>query len=288
MGLKKWWTFCSNIKINQFNPTVPEVLKFLSEEYSKGAGYGTLNGYRSALALLAGPSLGQDDIVKRFFRGVRNVRPNKPRYDITWDPQIVLDFYRQLPHNVDLSLKDLSEKLIILLALVTGHRLQTFSLMEVDQIREMSDHIEVRIPRRIKTSKSSEHQPNLIIPFYNDDKTICVASTLKLYLEKTRLIRGDVKSLFISFRRPHKAVGAQTLSHWIKNILMKCKIDVSIFSGYSTRHAATSAAKRSGVDIDIIKKTAGWSQKSQTFAKFYNLPLVHEKDRFAKAILKRK
>ncbi|XP_068989245.1 uncharacterized protein [Neodiprion pinetum] len=54
---------------------------------------------------------------------------------------------------------------------------------------------------------------------------------------------------------------------------------------HSTCHALTSAAKNKGVDIDNIRKAAGWSAHSQTFARFYELPVDNDKDAFAMAIL---
>ena len=108
------------------------------------------------------------------------------------------------------------------------------------------------------------------------------------YLEKTKDIRGLINKLFISFRRPHKAVGTQTISRWIKKVMCKSGIDVNIFSAYSTRHASTSAAKRSGVNIDQIRKTAGWSKDSETFARFYNRHVIAENMQFAEAILETK
>ena len=60
-------------------------------------------------------------------------------------------------------------------------------------------------------------------------------------------------------------------------------VDVNVFSAYSTRHAATSAAKRKGVNIDIIRKTAGWTKDSETFARFYDQQVVVEADQFAEA-----
>lgn len=114
---------------------------------------------------------------------------------------------------------------------------------------------------------------------------LCVASTLKQYLAKTKEFRNNEKSFFISFRRPYKPVGSQTLGRWIKEVFIKCGIDTDIFKAYSVRHASTSAANRKGLDISVIKKTAGWTANSGTFAKFYNLPLIENRDAFAKTIL---
>lgn len=62
-------------------------------------------------------------------------------------------------------------------------------------------------------------------------------------------------------------------------------IDTTIFSAYSTRHASTSAASRSEISIDCILKTAGWSSKSETFAKFDKRDLIKDKSAFALSIL---
>lgn len=53
-------------------------------------------------------------------------------------------------------------------------------------------------------------------------------------------------------------------------------INTEIFKSHSTRHASTSAAYRAGMNIKAIKNSAGWIQKSEAFARFYNRPLQNE------------
>lgn len=285
-GWRKWWSFCIDLSLDPFEPEIQSVLRFLAKEFNSGASYGTLNSYRSALSMIAGSWLAQEDALRRFFKGIYRARPGKPKYDYTWDPKIILDHYRQSPENSGLSIKDLSFKVIILLALVTGHRMQTFSLITIENIRQSEDCLEIKVPQPIKTSRKGHPQPLLIIPFYKNESKLCVASTIQEYLQRTQEIRGNVKELFISYKKPYRRVSSQTLSHWIKNVLKNCKIDTTVFSAYSTRHAATSAANRNGLSIDVIKKSAGWSEKSQTFARFYNLPLIEKKNAFADAVFK--
>ena len=95
--------------------------------------------------------------------------------------------------------------------------------------------------------------------------------------------------LFLAVRKPFVSVGAQTLSRWIKLTLAKAGIDIKVFSGHSTRHASTSAALSKGLDVDTIKKTAGWSERSEVFAKYYNRPIISNKksSQFALAILRK-
>lgn len=105
------------------------------------------------------------------------------------------------------------------------------------------------------------------------------------YLKRTKILRNEENKLFVAIKKPHKAVGSQTLSRWIKSVLSVSGLDTSKFGAYSTRHASTSAAKRSGVSIDLILKSAGWTNKSQTFARFYNRPVISDNKSYALAIL---
>ena len=91
--------------------------------------------------------------------------------------------------------------------------------------------------------------------------------------------------MFVSYKKPYKAVGSQTLSNWVKSTLQLCGVNTNIFSAYSTRHAATYAAKRKGVNLDVIRKAAGWTKQSETFAKFYDREVISDQESFALAIL---
>lgn len=247
--------------------------------------YGTINSIRSALSLIINKEIGKNEQVKRFCKGVSRLRPARPKYKSIWEPQKVLDYLSEWVPNDKITLKQLSQKLVTLMALATGHRIQTLFSIDISNITHTEDAIEIKIPARLKTSKEGMLLPNLRIPFFKENPTICVASALETYLHRTQDLRQEEASaLFISNQKDHKAVSKDTLSRWIKEILGKSGIDTTIFSAHSTRHASTSAAKRAGVNIDIIRETAGWSVKSQTFARFYNRELVPDKLSFAKAV----
>ena len=74
-GLKKWWGFCRRENSNPYPGSIPEILVFLTEEYSKGMSYGSLNSFRSAIALIYAKELGEDHRVKRFLKDVSKLRP---------------------------------------------------------------------------------------------------------------------------------------------------------------------------------------------------------------------
>lgn len=115
---------------------IPDVLRFLSSEYDKGAAYGTINSIRSALSLILNIEDGQNYQVKRFCKGVSRLRPASPKYDVTWDPQKVLDNPAKWSPNQEITLEQLPQKLITQMALATGHRIQTLFAIDIMNIVE--------------------------------------------------------------------------------------------------------------------------------------------------------
>ena len=83
------------------------------------------------------------------------------------------------------------------------------------------------------------------------------------------MLRGNNKYLFLSIIDPFESIGTQTIAIWIKTVMSDAGIDVVIFKSHSTRNASTSAALVKGADFENAKNCAGWSKKSEVFAKFY-------------------
>nr|CAI5850333.1 unnamed protein product [Callosobruchus analis] len=186
--------------------------------------------------------------------------------------------------NSDISLENLTKKLAVLLALCTGQRVQTLSSIETLNIVTIGDRIEIKIPKRLKTSGKNKPQPTLILPFYHHEEAICPARTLQHYLQETKTIRACTENLFITYKKPIRNATAQTISRWIKTMLEKSGVDTNRYTAHSTRHASASAAARKGFSYDTIRTAAGWTKKSQVFANFYQRPLVSN-EVFANAVL---
>lgn len=287
---KRWFQFCNeNNQFDMFNASVPQVIYFLNRLYEEGAQYGTLNTCRSALALLMGNNLGVDDRVKRFFKGIFRLRPPLPKYAVTWDPSVVIDYLSHLTPHETLTLEKMSKKLITLIALLTAHRVQTLSKINIKNIETFATKVTIKIPDFLKTTRVGCLQPMLVLPFFEERPEICPGKALVAYLEKTASLRNNIDSLLISLRKPFKAVGTQTLSRRIKDTLRDCGIDVNIFSAHSTRHAATSAGHNLGISLEQIRRTAGWNGSSNTFYRFYNRTIsnvtVGNDDSFARVIV---
>lgn len=283
-ALNAWCEYCTLNNIDIYNGSIPNIIAFLTYKFHSGSSYSTLNSIKSALTLIIGPRLSEDDRVKRFLRGVFKLRPSMPKYEQIWDVSVVLNYLRSLGLNSSLSLKELSKKTATLLAIATGHRIQTFSLIKIQHIAKSSTKLEIKIPDAIKTTSPGRCQPILVLPFFRDDLVICPAKAVLDYMFRTKDYRGDLDRLFLTFKRPFKKASISTISRWIKETLKDSGIDISVFTAYSTRHASTTAAANRGVNIDDIRRTAGWTAQSQTFAKFYNRPIINQGG-FARAII---
>ncbi|CAB4019063.1 Gag-Pro-Pol poly [Paramuricea clavata] len=119
---------------------------------------------------------------------------------------------------------------------------------------------------------------------YPSDPRLCIVTHLNAYKEKTKSLRGVDSKLFFSYVKPHKAVSKDTISRWIRTVMMNAGLDVTIFKPHSTRSAATSKATQACVPIQDILKQAGWSNHRK-FDRFYNKP-VRKESSFAESVLK--
>lgn len=283
--LKSWWSFCVEKSYDPFLSSADQLVQFLTKEFNSGASYGSLNSARAAIGWVLSEGVTNDLTIKQFFKGVFRLRPVKPKYSRTWDVDVVLDFLETRYPLDSLSLQQLSEKVLMLLALCTAHRVQTFAFIDINNISIFDNKIEIKIPDSIKTSRPSAFQPLLLLPFFHVKKSLCAASAILHYLKVTKDIRGENKKLFIATRKPFGPVKAQSLSRWIKDTLKQSGINTNEFTAHSTRHAATSTALQRGVDISTIRNTAGWSERSSVFAKFYNRPIVRDRSNFALTVL---
>lgn len=259
------------------------ILDFLTKLYNKGLGYSAINTARSALSsviITDQATVGNHPLVKRFMKGVFNKRPALPRYNTTWDAGQVLSTVGKWSPASGLSLEKLTRKLLILMLLLSAQRGQTITLLD---IRNMSPKVLMNTTGRVaftlgdplKTSTNRNHTGQLVFKSYPPDRTLCVVRYLAEYLKRTEGLREGTTSLFISYKKPHKAVGRDTISRWTKKTMEEAGINLDIFKPHSTRAASTSTAMSRDVPLETILRTAGW-QKETTFTKFYSKTLCTE------------
>lgn len=254
-SLNQWDSFCRQNKLDFFNPSYDTIIQFLTESFKAGATYGTLNAHRSAISLISKDKIGEHGLIRRFLKGIFRLKPAKPRYQVIWDVSIVLRYLSTLYPLDGLNLKQITLKTAMLLALCTAHRAQTLTSIKINNIVKTPDRIEIKVPEIIKTSGPGRFQPLIVVQTFESKPELCLVKTLLRYLQITEKIRGEVQQLFVTIKRPHKAINTQTFSHWVKSVLRMSEIDTSIFSAHSTRHASTSRAFSRGINLTTIRKT---------------------------------
>ncbi|CAH2001528.1 unnamed protein product [Acanthoscelides obtectus] len=126
---KKWWEFCIRRAVDCFNPSTADFVDFLDNSFKEGASYTTLNTFRSSLNLIINKEV-DEKIISRYLKGVFKIKPVFPKYQATWDPNPVIAYLSSLHPLSSLSFADLTYKLVMLFALGTAQRLQTFQKLK--------------------------------------------------------------------------------------------------------------------------------------------------------------
>lgn len=251
-------------------------MEFLTSLFQKGLKYSALGTARAALnnfiKICGGVDFSSNSLIQRFMRGVFLKRPALPKYHETWDVHRVLTFLEKLE---DETLFELSGRLCMLFLLLSAQRCQTLHLIELEDIYFKNENLIIQTSHILKQTKPGKHLQNIVFKPFPRNKNLCIVACMKLYIQRTKMLRNNVSKLLIGTQKPHKGVARATISRWVKTILTKAGIDCR-YGSHSTRAVSSSLAQLKGVSLDVIAKTAGWSN-AKTFAKFYDKPVEVER-----------
>lgn len=286
--IRKWFSYCHKKQISSVQVPINCVLDFLAELYEQGLKYTAINSARSALSALGividGFAVGSHPLVIRFLKGVYNLRTPVSRYCEVWDVNKVLDYLKTLSPLNELNLKQLTLKLVMLIALTTASRSQSLHLLTtVNMVKEPSKYI-LYYSGPLKQSRPGYKTPVAELCSYSLDKRLCVYSAVTEYLKRTQTIRGESNCFFISYVKPFGSVTSSTISRWIRSVMASAGIDCEKYKAHSVRCASSSKALSCNVPIDNILKVAGWTN-AQTFAQYYHKKLDDSSVTFTRAIL---
>ena len=123
--------------------------------YKKRLSYSVINIAKSMLSMMLpacnGTEFGKHSIIalRRIFRN----RPALPRYMVTYDLDLALNFLKSLPSWVDIILKWLTLEAVTILALLSGHKLTYVAHMDININRFI-----FYIPKAIENTTRSFHQ----------------------------------------------------------------------------------------------------------------------------------
>ena len=193
--------------------------------------------------------MGQHPLITRLIKGVFHSRLPLPCYTHTWDVQTVLDFLRSLGDNKELSLKHLSWKVTMLLALSCPSRSADLASLHLSRRVYKPDGVCFYPSALSKQSRQSSQIVHFFFPSLADDPQLCPVAALKAYEKRTQLLRGKETKLLVAMIKPHKAVSLSTVAWWLKSLLEASGI---IFSAHSVRRASSSAATSTGISTAKI------------------------------------
>ncbi|XP_063312459.1 integrase/recombinase xerD homolog [Pelobates fuscus] len=271
---RKWSDWCMGQSMDPISASTEAVLQFLTLLFEAGKAFRTINLYRSAISAghmgLDGTPIGKHALICRLLKGIRLTRPPQTRYSSFWDVNVMLRLIESWPMNQELSLKQLSAKLLMLFCLLSCKRVADVRALDWHARVFTPNEVSFNISRRTKSSTKEASYPAL-----PDNPNLCPVLCLKEYEHRTASLRpGQIHPLFISFKRPHLPVSTATLARWIKWLLSMAGIDTSIFSAHSVRGAMASKASMLGCKLEDILRAADWSNES-TFRNFYLRPVQH-------------
>ena len=135
----QWSRWCSERQSDPVSCSVSDILTFLAEQFSNGKEYRTINVLRFAISSahchVDDKPVGQHPLVIRLMKGVSISRPPQPRYQHTWDVSVVTSYFSRLWSNSTVSLKQLSQKLCMLMALACPERSSIMASLDITYMR---------------------------------------------------------------------------------------------------------------------------------------------------------
>ena len=152
---QKWASWCNQQQVNPLSAPLSAVLDFLTREFNWGKAYRSINVYRSAISMthptIDSLRVGEHPLVCQLMKGIFNKRPPLPRYTQTWKVHQVTNYLEGLGDNSELSLKQLSGKLVVLLALTSAERGSELAAHDLRFRRFYPEGVSFTLPQLTKT-----------------------------------------------------------------------------------------------------------------------------------------
>ena len=170
-----------------------------------------------------GICVGSHPFISRLIKGIFNLRPPYPRYVQMWDVSVVLHYLKFLSPAPLLSMKNLTLKLVMLMALVSPSRANLLHKVDLRFRVFKRDGVLFTLPSVRKSSRVTSPPIDITFPAFPQDCRLCVVNYLKTYERKTKSFRQVCKdnpdSHFLSYYCPHRPIASTTVSHWLKYVL---------------------------------------------------------------------
>ena len=154
----------------------------------------------------------------------------------------VLHHISSLGRNRDLSLKQLSHKLVVLLAIANASRGSEIYALDIRYMSRNREGICFAIAVLTKTVRPGKR--SIYYPSMKEEERLCPVNALNEYLRRTqqrREVDQTKTRLFLSVVKPYKPVVKSTFARWMKTIIHEARI-VEFFPAHCIRGTAATAA----------------------------------------------
>lgn len=112
---------------------------------------------------------GAHPTISRFMKSIFELRPVKPRYNAVWDVNVVLNYLETLFPLKDISLKKLTIKLTMVIALVSAQRPQSTHLLNINNMVRKETSFLCTIDRHVKQSRPGYKLPVIELSKFPDN-----------------------------------------------------------------------------------------------------------------------
>ena len=276
-------------------PTLAKIADFLYWlRFTKGLSVSSLRGYRSALSAVFHfhlPSLSSDAVLRDLLRSFRLSSVERVLRPPAWDLSKVLQYLVTSAFE-PLSLasfRALTLKTLFLLALATAKRvgeLQALSslvtfvgadacLSYIPQFVAKSESLTRSIPRSFLVKSLADFAAGL-----DTDLLLCPVRALRLYLPRARSLSPGRHRLFVSPRRPSRAMSKNAVSFFLREVISAAgaaRPHVGSLRAHDVRSISTSVAFHRNWSVSSVLESATWASSS-VFSSFYLRDIQHEFD----------
>ena len=276
-------------------PSLAKVADFLCWLRSaKGLSVSSIRGYRSVLPAVFRfhlPSLSSDPVLCDLLRSFSLSSAERVLRPPAWDLARVLRYLNssQFEPLSQAPLRALSQKTLFLLALSTAKRvgeLQALSsvvtFVGVDACISYTPHFVAKsesltrsIPRSFLVRSLSDFAVGL-----DDDLLLCLVRALRIYLDRTRSLSPSRHRLFVSPRRPSRAMSKNAVSSFLHEVIHAAgaaRHEVGSVRAHEIRSVSTSVAFHRNWPVSSVLESATWSSSS-VFSSFYLRDIQHKYD----------
>ena len=276
-------------------PTLAKVADFLYWlRFTRGLSVSSLRGYRSVLSAVFRfhlPSLSSDPVIRDLLRSFRLSSAERVLRPPAWDLSKVLTYlvspaFKPLSQA---SFRSLTLKTLFLLALATAKRvgeLQALSsivtfvgadacLSYIPQFVAKSESLTRSIPRSFLVKSLADFAAGL-----DTDLLLCPVRALRLYLLRARSLSPGRHRLFVSPRRPSRAMSKNAVSFFLREVISATEAarpQVGSLRAHEVRSVSTSVAFHRNWSVTSVLESATWASSS-VFSSFYLRDIQHEYD----------